>query len=229
MSLFDRLFGNGTANFNGNFINELFAAPTARKIDLARASMTSMACLHEAGHILMAERHGIPINSVNLPRFDTYSSDLRPGETLKEAIAGVGVSETEVARHVPFLLGGILGEINVHDDEALTSPEAMQVFTYGARGDVKRILAKIKADQTRDPYYLTLAANLAQAQAVSRDCAEREIFLTTFTFRNSREFMDFRDHRSRHQDIAAQLYDRWKHANFERYYERSPQFGAYRY
>jgi len=211
---------------NGNLIDELFAASAARKTELIRATTIGFVCLHEAGHVMMAELHQIPILSVNLPRLDNLSSPRRPNEKPEEELPGVEVPPGEALnKMVPFLLGGLFGELNIYDDDALNNPGKCHAYTYGCKGDLAKICQLIKGDQN-PVNYLSLAGSINAAQAASRDGAERATFLSAFPFRARIEFQQFREHRARHHSIAAQLYANWKMMDFERWYKKNPRFSS---
>jgi hypothetical protein len=211
-----------------NLIDELFDGSTSRKTELIRATAISCTCLHEAGHVMMAELHKIPIQWINLPRIDNLTSPPRLGETKEEEYPGVSIPLVTPNRAVPFLLGGFFGELNVYDDNALANPGSIQVYTYGCRGDFDKIKAQIRGAQNRTNYD-TLGISIDKVKAASRDGAERATFLAAFPFRTLPDFVQFRQHRDRHRSIAAQLCQKWKAADFERLHEIGPQFGAYSY
>src|SRR5260221_7599408 len=103
-----RLLGSLFRPTSGNLIDELFAASAARKTELVRATIISVACLHEAGHTIIAGLHQIPIEWVNLPRIDNLSSPRRPNETPEEELPGVSVPPgVALDKMVSFLLGGL--------------------------------------------------------------------------------------------------------------------------
>lgn len=225
-----RFFVSKKPKSHDTLMDEFFVAPTVRKIELARATCVSVACLHEAGHVLMAELHRIPVECVNLPRFDAFSSPDRPNETKKDTTPGVSVPNTlNSSQAVPYLLGGFFGEINVYDDEALKNPEQLQVYTYGCGGDFDQICKMIAAEPTPIAGHHQLAQHITDSLAASRNGADRRTFLETFPFQRLTEFKEFRNHQERHRSIAVQLYQRWKHLNFEQYYEANPNFGPYTY
>jgi len=230
MCLFNRLFGSQNVREPSNLITELFSESTERKIELARASLTSHFCLHEAGHVMMAELYQIPIEWVNLPRLGALISSKRPQETTDELLPAVSVPSTDSKTAVPYFLGGFFGELNIYHDVALNVPGILQVFTLGCAGDFNEIRERVKADPNATAAHRSIVVNLDRALNASRDAAEQDVFLQQFQFRGLYEFRQFRKHRDRHRSIAAQLYQRWKgQGNFERYHELTPEFGPYRY
>ncbi|MGY4349744.1 hypothetical protein ACVWXM_006237 [Bradyrhizobium sp. GM7.3] len=193
-----------------NLISELFDGSTERKIQIARATLTTNFCLHEAGHAMMAELYQLPIESVNLPRLDAFLSRKRPTESQSELTPAVSVPLAESRSAVPYLLGGLFGELNIYDDDALADPEILQVFPYGCVGDFTQLRDRVAADPNATADHQATAANLTSAIAASFDGAERKIFLHQFHFLDLSEFKQFRQHRARHRSIAAQLYQRWR-------------------
>jgi hypothetical protein len=177
----------------------------------------------------MAELHRIPIDWVNLPRFDTYYSPNRPGETNQEAMAGVKVPDLGVDKSVPYLLGGLFGELNIYDDSALNNVNSIHAFTYGWGGDLNKICEHVRNDKNASDHLRDLVKNIDEALKVSRNGAEHAVFLNTFRYQHLAEFNEFRRHRDRHCNIAGQLYENWKATNFERWYKQKPQFGPYDY
>jgi hypothetical protein len=211
-----------------NLIHELFDGSTSRKMELIRATTICVTCLHEAGHVMMAELHKIAIQWINLPRIDNLTSPPRLGETKEERDPGVSIPPVNLNQAVPFLLGGLFGELNVYDDNALANPGSIQVYTYGCRGDFDEITAKIRGAKNPRNYH-GLGISIDRARAASRDGAEPAKFLADFPFRTLPDFVQFRQHRERHRYIVAQLYQKWKAADFERLHVVGPQFGAYTY
>lgn len=230
MWLFDRLFHRRNAEEPSNLITEIFDEPAERKAELARATLTTTFCLHEAGHAMMAELYQLPIERINLPRLDAFLSTKRPTESQTELRPAVSVQLAELRSAVPYLLGGLFGELNIYDDDALTDPEIPQISTYGCVGDFTQLWERVAADPNATEAHRSIANDLRRAVAASLDGAERRVFLNQFGFQGLREFKQFREHGKRHRSIAAQLYQRWRgFGNFERYHETAPTFGAYRY
>ncbi|UPT88235.1 hypothetical protein HAP41_0000003565 [Bradyrhizobium barranii subsp. apii] len=230
MRLYGRLFKRNNPGGVNNLVTEFFDGSAERKTELARATLAITICLHEAGHALMAELHHLDIEWINLPRLDALLSCPRPTEIKDKSFKpAVSIPPAGSRLAVPYLLGGLFGELNAYDDDALANPTIPQVSTYGCIGDFDELWNRVANDCNATNEHRSIAANLRRAIFASRDGAERNVFLEHFDFQPLPEFRQFRQHRARHRSIAEQLYQRWKASHFERYNELSPSFGAYRY
>jgi hypothetical protein len=212
----------------GSIIDELFEADRDKKRDLTHATMTSCACLHEAGHLMMAEAAHIHVDFVRFPIIQNFYS---PPAVAAANLPGVqpGVTIQALQDIVSFYLGGIFGELNIFDDNTLADVDLVYAFTYGCKSDITEVINSIRNSGAADQRMRALANQLNQSQQRSRDGADPSIFLQNFDYITLPEFQRFRRHAQRHRVIANELYRRWRAVDFGRLEWANPEFGHYNY
>jgi hypothetical protein len=189
-----------------NVVDQMFLESGAQIQELKVLSTTSLICLHETGHLLMARHRGLAVKLAVLPSIDSV---LDPEGT---AYPGVQLEEKGIRNDphlVEFFLAGLFGEMSPYDDEYVKWHfNELLLGTAGAKGD------------------LIGAANCSQGSALSRQIADaldsskngrnRRQMLRSFPFHQTDQYASFRTMRSAHRHLASEVYSRWRKYRYER-------------
>lgn len=211
--------GAETAAQSVNIIDELFDGDVYRKRDVTYATMTSNACLHEAGHLMMAELNNIAIEYVYLPQYGDFFEQRGGNPGVQPAVQIQGLPQK-----IAFYLGGIFGELNIYDNVALRDPRAVSAFTQGCRGDIITIIQYIREEQQPGKRMQDLASHLGAALKSSNEAKDTVSFLQALDVNSLPQFSEFRSQRLRHRAIAHELYERWRALNFAEFKWPRPTF-----
>lgn len=202
-------------------IDEIFDSNFERKTDLLRALLTAGVSLHEAGHLLMAEKYDLPVNFINLPRFDSYFGPNRTTEDDQDTTASIGIKNKayELEQIVAFYLGGLYGELSIYNDSDLSDHrQSLYAMTYGLSGDIRSIIRRITQSTNASAPLRTLSRQLNQNLTATNGAGECSIFLNNLDYDNMPFFQEFRDNRPRHRLLASRLMEKWRAVNFQRYH-----------
>jgi len=184
-----------------NLIEELFDADRERINEVKVATVSTLGCLHEAGHVLAAMLAKLTVEAVWLPNFDSFfdGSARPPGVQ----IANRGSDDAKFFFH----MGGLFGEVNPFRTKDFEDRwEDLIVLTAGAAGDLASALATCRNPPVR--------GMIANAMSSSRNGIERQLLLRHFPFYRLPEFEVFRAHRAQHLRLASAMYERWRSAGF---------------
>lgn len=186
---------------HSNAVEDLFDAGMERIHETRVATVTTCACLHEAGHLLTAKHTGLIIERAWIPPVDWFFDPNKgyPGVQIR--------NEGHAAAIFAFCMSGLFGEINpYYDDEIRLHWRDLYIMSAGAIGDLRHA-----AELSPDP---TVAATIRAALRASDDATNRLEFLRHFPFYDLPEFHAFRKHRKEHMRLASEIYRRWKSNKF---------------
>ncbi|MBE0580512.1 hypothetical protein [Devosia sp.] len=204
---------------NTHILDSFFVTPMDRKTQLLRSMFTVCVIMHEAGHALVAIEHDLPINHLNLPRFDAFTGPNLPGETNRETLPGVGLVAADYPpeKMVEYYLGGLLGELSMYDDADVRGPNRnLHIGTSGLAGDLAGAIKCIRDNSIL--HLAPVAAALEQALRGSRYGGDSQAFLDAVVRIELPGADIFRRRRDDHRRIARDLYDKWAAVGFDRYF-----------
>lgn len=185
-----------------NLIEELFDADHGRINEVKAATLSTLGCLHEAGHLLAAMLQKLTVEAVWLPNIDSFfdGSARSPGVQ----IANRGSDEAKFFFH----MGGLFGEVNPFRTKDFEDRwEDLIVLTAGAAGDLVAAFEICPNPAVR--------GMIANAMSSSKNGIERQLLLRHLHFHRLPEFEVFRAHRAQHLKLASAMYERWRAAGFQ--------------
>lgn len=119
-----------------SLIDDMYVANDLRYFEIMRSFVACRVCLHEAGHYMIADACGMVISEAYLPKYDFPFVDHSRFPTIR-------VENPEGRFVKPFLLSGLLGELNRYDDY---NSDLVVVDIAGATADLKRLIKHLPND-----------------------------------------------------------------------------------
>lgn len=186
---------------DGNLVGSLFDTDAGRINELKLATISTVSCLHEGGHLLVAKLKGLPVKAVRLPSVESFFEGAGPLPSVEIADPG------SAAAKFFFHMGGLFGEVSPFTTKDIEGRwEDLIVLTGGAIGDLKKAV-----ETCPDP---AMSKDIDNALRASNNGMDRRSLLRRFRFYQLPEFELFRRHRREHMKFASAMYDRWRAADF---------------